>query len=238
MIDHKYLDFLSKTIERNLEYYVPHDSVEREFLQTLESRYTGYIVGGFVRDSIEENTPRDIDIIVHCPAESLDTLIHESHVPWTANSNGGFKIFGSLTAIDIWAMETHPYYRSGYFHNESDLHKSLFITTDSLVYNLRTKEVFIDQYLEAKQQNLLDFADRDSRYQNATQQSPANILRILSSTKRYELQLSKPLKTFVAQFVQTNSHPVASIDNEQIRHYGRRRFQPWEIQSFLEQQEL
>lgn len=238
MIDHKYLVFLSKTIERYLGYYIPNDSVEGEFLKTLEARYTGYIVGGFIRDCIEENTPRDIDIIVHCPAESLDTLIRESHVPWTTNSNGGCKIFGSRIPIDIWAMETHPYYRSGYFQNESDLHKSLFITTDSLIYNLRTKEVVIDQYVEAKQQNLLDFADRDSRYQIATQQTPANILRIISSMKRYDLQLSKPLKTFVAQFVQINSHPVASIDYEQIRHYGKRRFQPREIQLFFEQQEL
>lgn len=101
------------------------------------------VVGGAVRDIFFGHQPKDIDILVNGPKESLHAFVDSYLAPFcrvTKNSFGGIKAHGESLELDMWTIDSMWAVQKGYL-SENGFQTYLECAT----YNIDTAFVLPDK---------------------------------------------------------------------------------------------
>ena len=96
---------------------------------TIAKLYPTYLLGGCIRDLINANYPKDIDIVVLGKENKdfIEEFIKKFNIDYTINKFGGFKLKYNNLEIDLWVSD--------------DLFSSIQYNVDGLFYDLSNKSL-------------------------------------------------------------------------------------------------
>ena len=173
----------------------------------LSQNIQTYIIGGFVKDHIEHSLPRDVDIVVDCDDENLDSLITSQVYAYTKNFFHGYKLKLSLD-VDIWTLTSH------YGINEAELKDALFYNYNSIVYNVNTDSIDREYYDKCINEQKLDFIGS----RELINENPAYVL---NSLRAYILAYEKGfnLSDSVMEYLKDKNVSITLLKKEYERHY-------------------
>lgn len=118
-----------------------------------------FILGGGVRFLLENNIPRDIDIIVKTSNEFLKSLIYYNFDNVFENNFGGFKI---SNIIDIWTFDSHYLFRTNIYEKSVDnILYTTFNSYDSILYDLKYKILYDDFFLKTLMDNKIELIGKE-----------------------------------------------------------------------------
>ena len=88
-----------------------------------------YLLGGCIRDLINANYPKDLDIVVlgNENMEFIKLLIEKLNITYTLNRFGGFKLQYNGLEVDLWVAE--------------DLFSAIQYNVDGLFYDLSSQSL-------------------------------------------------------------------------------------------------
>jgi hypothetical protein len=161
-----------------------------EMLDGLNRCGPPMILGGAVRDWIFNKPPRDIDITVDCPIETLSFL---TKYKARKNNFGGYKLKIDGTEFDIWSLES-----TWAFKNDASFEKNLvvvprtvFLTTDAIAYRLDNKELYENGFSKCIETKKLGIVYEPNPYPFLC------VSKALCALFKYELYASDNLKRFI-----------------------------------------
>ena len=115
-----------------------------------------YIVGGFVRDVINDRENRDLDIIIDIPPKELKGILENYNCEECINRLGGAKLKLQNVEVDVWSIDNNWAFANNLVKlNDNDklnsIAKGCFYNYDALVvsvpkfmYNIRYYNEFFD----------------------------------------------------------------------------------------------
>ena len=74
---------------------------------------TAYIIGGYVRDVLENKENRDLDIVVDIPNERLRNIVESENCEKRYNRMGGAKLILKNINVDIWSFDNNWAFKNG-----------------------------------------------------------------------------------------------------------------------------
>ena len=132
---------------------------------------TAYIVGGFFRDFLINQTSRDLDVIVEINHDKLIKIVESLNVSFVINRHNGIKIFFKKITVDIWSIENNWAFKNELVKlNEEDkllsIAKGCFFNYDAVVINLHNYSYTTKFYTDFQKNNQLDILQRSPKYKN------------------------------------------------------------------------
>ena len=178
------------------------DSDARSIIQRLnKAGFKGYIVGGFVRDSILGLKPKDCDVVTDATPEQVNGLL-----PRTRIIGRRFKIVHSRSGRKITEIST---FRSSSQRNTQKSNKGLVLrdnnygnieddafrrdfTINSLYLDIEKMEIidFVGGYKDLQNKKLKSIGDSFERFK----EDPVRILRAIRFKAKLSLDLDKKLE--------------------------------------------
>ena len=163
---------------------------------------SAYIVGGYLRDIINNKKSRDIDIIVDLNHNDLLEIISKSKIEYIINRHNGIKLVLLDIEIDIWSIENNWAFKNDLVKlNEDDklnsIAKGCFYNYDALVINLHNFNFNIKYYRDFKKTNQLDILQTTPSYKNLNPTIEANILRAFYLRKINNISYSINTKKYL-----------------------------------------
>ena len=198
-----------------MDYIQIQDKIRKNFATILNDNYelkslllqifvegTAYIIGGYVRDQINNVPSRDIDIIIDLKHSRLIEFIKSSNLKYTINRHNGIKLTLNNLYVDIWSIEENWAFRENLVVlNEEDklesIAKGCFYNYDALVVNLHTFNYNIRYYNKFKKTGILDILQLSNEYKILNPTSEANILRACWIKKAFNINFSPNLKKYI-----------------------------------------
>jgi len=164
-----------------------------KFFYELFTIGSAYVVGGYFRDFLLNNSSRDVDIITDITQDQLFSLVINSKVNFKLNRHGGIKIILTQIEIDIWTIDNNWAFKNNLVKlNENDVLNSIakgcFYNFDALVINLHTFNYNIRYFTESLNKKDLNILQENSVYKNLNPSIEANILRAIYLNKIYSLK--------------------------------------------------
>lgn len=169
-----------------------------EFLQDLESRVELYIVGGALRDCLDNR-----------PFNDLDIVFVGDYTPKRAEINcfGGYRIPFKDTYVDLWKLGNTFGFRKGIpYTGPEDFLKTPFLNIDSIMYDWQTEEFVGNSDILYKNIKELDVV---ACFPEVVE---LNKLRAFRYIKKYNLGMSDKLKVIFQK--------KCDILKLQEEHYG------------------
>ena len=179
---------------------------------------SAYIVGGYLRDFLNGNKSRDLDIIIDLSNDKLIKIINDSNCLYSINRHGGIKIIFRNLIVDMWSIENNWAFKNELvkFNEEDKLEsiaKGCFYNYDSLVINLHTFNLNIQYYNQYLKQKKLEILLKSTPYKNLNPTSEANILRAFYLKKKDQIQFSKDTKKYLLyKIIQFKDKGFAPVD--------------------------
>lgn len=163
---------------------------------------SAYIIGGYVRDQLNNVSSRDIDIIIDLKHTRLIEFIYSSKLKFTINRHNGIKLILKNFNVDIWSIEENWAFKENLVVlNEDDklesIAKGCFYNFDALVVNLPTFNYNIRYYNKFKKTGTLDILQSSNKYKILNPTSEANILRACWIKKTLNINFSPKLKIYI-----------------------------------------
>lgn len=184
-----------------------------QLLDRVSGLGSSLVLGGAMRDWFFGNPPKDIDIVVDCPASKLTFL--DKYKGMTKNKFGGYKVNVSDTEFDIWSWE-----HSWALMNDSKFDKGLdtitkavFFNMDAVGYRIDTQTVVDHGFKAALESKTLDIVYEPNPYP-FLQVSKALVL-----LKKYDLKSSDRLRNYVEE-QKGRGYNQASFKRYQVLNYG------------------
>lgn len=167
---------------------------------------SAYIVGGYLRDFLNDKESRDLDILVEINNEKLYEIINNSDVNHSINRHGGIKLYFEKITVDIWSFENNWAFRNNLVKlNENDkltsIAKGCFYNYDSLVINLHTYNFSLHNYNNFISERTLDILYKSPLYKNLNPTKEANILRAFYLKKKYDIKYTLNTKSYLKQVI-------------------------------------
>ncbi len=136
----------NQVVVRNLFQNKFHELLEelpslRNVIYDLLAEGAAYIIGGFVRDTLNGKESRDVDIVADIPNEKLLSILNYNRCVFDVNRFGGMKLFFNNTEIDLWNIHDNWAFRTNLVKlNDNDkldsLARGCFYNYDALVLNI------------------------------------------------------------------------------------------------------
>lgn len=163
---------------------------------------TAYIIGGYVRDVIENKENRDLDIVVDIPNERLRNIVESENCEKRYNRMGGAKLILKNINVDIWSFDNNWAFKNGLVKlNEKEklnsLAKGCFYNYDALVVNVSNFSYNIRYYEKFVEKKELDILQKRAIYKNLNPTLEANILRAISLKKNFGISYTDNLKDYI-----------------------------------------
>src|ERR1019366_6331226 len=180
---------IGKIAQRNLD-SLKEDPQIAQLLNTVNGFGSSLILGGAIRDWFFGNPPKDIDIVVDCPASKLKSLSEYSN---KRNKFGGHKLTVSKTDFDIWSWEhswalmNNPKFNKGL----DTITKAVFFNMDAIGYRLDTGEVVDNGFKAALESKTLDIVYEPNPYPFL------QVSKALVMLKKYGMMPSAKLRYYV-----------------------------------------
>lgn len=202
---------IAKVAQRNLD-SLKEDSQIAQLLNTVSGFGSSLILGGAIRDWFFGNPPKDIDIVVDCPASKLEALNEYSN---KKNKFGGHKLTVGKTDFDIWSWEhswalmNNPKFNRGL----ETITQAVFFNMDAIGYRLDTGEVVDNGFKAALESKTLDIVYEPNPFPFL------QVSKALIMLKKYGLAPSVKLRSYV-EGQQARGYNQGSFVRYQKLNYG------------------
>ena len=177
-----------------------------EFMMNILVDGTAYVIGGFLRDIINEKKSLDIDIIVAISHEKLKRCLEKSRLTFAENRMKGIKIKLESLDIDIWSIDNNWAFRDSVVKRNEDyildnLSDGCFYNFDGLVINVHTKNFRVNHYNDCVKSGKLDIIQKSKYYKLRNPTVEANILRAIYLNELYGLNFSQNCMSYLVKMV-------------------------------------
>lgn len=161
-----------------------------------------YIIGGFVRDVINDKDSRDLDVIVDIQPEELKRIVDNYCGNGYGNRMGGVKLKFQHVEVDIWSIKDNWAFANNLVKlNDKDkllsIAKGCFFNYDALVVSIPKFMYNIRFYNEFVTNNELDIIQKQSIYQSKNPTVEANIIRAIFIKKNFGVRFSNNLHDYL-----------------------------------------
>lgn len=182
---------------------------------------SAYIVGGYFRDFLNSQISRDLDIIIDINNEKLLEIIKNSNTKYSINRHNGIKLQFDNLVVDMWSIENNWAFKNKLVKlNEKDklnsIAKGCFYNYDSLVLNIHTFNLNIQNYNDYIENKKLDILSKSSIYKNLNPTTEANILRAFYLKKTQNIQFSSNTKKYlikkIGQIKDNGLDPIRELE--------------------------
>ncbi|MEQ8910169.1 MAG: hypothetical protein RIC95_13310 [Vicingaceae bacterium] len=188
---------------------------------------SAYIVGGYFRDFLDRKKSRDLDIIIDLENTRLLEIIDESKCKYTINRHKGIKLLFKNLVVDMWSMENNWAFKNEIVKlNDKDklnsIAKGCFYNFDSLVINLHSYNLNIQNYLSYLENKKLDILLKSPIYKNLNPTTEANILRAFYLKKKDKIEFSTNTKKYlidkIGQLRDNGFNPIIALKKTQLKY--------------------
>jgi hypothetical protein len=182
---------------------------------------SAYIVGGYFRDFLNSKKSRDLDIIIDLDNDRLLEIVRKSNAQYTINRHKGIKLQFKNIVVDMWSIENNWAFKNELVKlNEKDklnsIAKGCFYNYDSLVINLHTFNLNIQNYNDYFENRKLDILLKSPIYKNLNPTIEANILRAFYLKKTQNIQFSSNTKKYlidkIGQMKDNGFEPLKALE--------------------------
>lgn len=162
------------------------------------------VLGGAIRDWTLGKPPRDIDIVIDCPASNLEWL--EDKYKAERNRFKGYYLLVGGVEFDIWALDTTWALRKEKSLNRSldKIPNTVFLTMDAIGYRLDTKETIDSGFAKTFETKQLDIVFEPNPFPFMC------VTRALLGMVKYDLSPTNNL--------------IRYIDEQKFRGYNKKSF--------------
>ncbi len=225
------MNYLCEEIDKKLNYLKEKSKNFSIFLTCIDS-FNPIIIGGFIRDVINNNQTRDIDIILNTTIEEIDKIVKQNNLKYTKNSFGGYKIFIGDIVIDLWTMDNHYLFKNGTYEKDiENLKETTFINYDSLIYDLKNRNLNIDNYVEFLNSRTISFVGCEEAILN-NPQIYLSITKIFKICYYEHADISEEVKDYIYKYYNENkSNFISKLKKEYLRHYTC--YMPSDLENYI-----
>ena len=212
---------LCEKIVKRLDYLKQSSTYMLSFFEEIEE-YNPIIIGGFIRDSIDNKDSRDIDIILnYFDSSVIEKVIKNNNFKYRKNCFNGYKIIIDGIDIDIWCINDHNLFKQGIYSSEFDnIKETTFINYDSLVYDLKNKKLDIKYYLEFLSSNTINFVGNRKAIDN-NQQKYLSMVKIFGICYNKNAILSPDVQAYIYDnYFENRDNFILELKKEYLRHYA------------------
>lgn len=165
-----------------------------------------YIVGGFLRDVINQKPSRDIDIIVDLPHNAIEGFLKESALSYKFNRMNGVKIELKDFEVDLWSLDNNWAFKHDLVKkNENNILVGIangcFYNYDSIVFNVNSMEFHTSNYTNCARNKILDIIQKNVSYKKKNPTVEANILRAFYLQKEFDLRFSENCHAYLVSMI-------------------------------------
>jgi hypothetical protein len=206
---------IKKIFHANFLHLLNGEPAFKELLFNIFIYGTAYVVGGYIRDILNEKDIRDIDIIIDLENAKLLNILEELNFNYEKNRHGGIKFRFEKTIVDLWSLENNWAFKNKLVKlNEKDklnsIAKGCFFNYDSLVINLHNQTYNIRYYNDFLKTQTLDILQKKSVYKNLNPTVEANIIRAFFLKQKLNIEFSHNLTDYLVKKIESLSD---SYDN-------------------------
>lgn len=215
------MENLCEKIAKRLDYLKQSSTYILSFFEEIEE-YSPIIIGGFIRDSIDNKDSRDIDIILnYFDSSVIEKVIKNNDFKYRKNCFNGYKIIIDSIDIDIWCINDHNLFKQGIYSSEFDnIKETTFINYDSLVYDLKNKKLDIKYYLEFLSSNTINFVGNRKAIDN-NQQKYLSMVKIFGICYNKNAILSSDVQAYIYDnYFENRDNFILELKKEYLRHYA------------------
>jgi hypothetical protein len=205
----------------------------REMIDVFRKKeWKAVFFGGVPRDLVlygPSKRPRDVDIVVDCSPQELDSVV--ASYPFRRTRFGGFRIAFGKWSFDIWSLRNTWAFASGYMDPTFDnLPKTTFFNVEAIAAQFNTKprkrrSLYSFGFSEAISSRVLDINFEPNPFPQLC------IIRGLVTAARHRFLLSPRLATYILE--RATRAEIAEIMHAQFAHYGVVHLRTEDIMSFM-----
>ena len=184
--------------------------------------YNPIIIGGFIRNVINEEKSRDIDIILNCDdSGKINKIIDKYNLNYKKNQFDGYKINFNDIYIDIWCIKNHNLFKKGIYEiSVNNLKKTTFINYDSLIYEINTKKLDIDNYLKCLYSSTIDFVGNEDAIKN-NPNIYLSIVKIFNVCYEKNMNISERVNNYILSLHDNDIETtIIKLKKEYKKHYN------------------
>lgn len=176
------------------------------FISNIRKDHQIYIVGGFLRDTINKFQSRDIDMVFDIGQEELFSALSDSGLAYKINRMFGAKVELKDFEADIWTIKNNWAFKSKVIKKNDDrildsIADGCFFNYDSLVLNVNSGNARIKNYNDCVISKKLDILKKSDVYKERNPTGEANILRALYIKKLFNIEFSDNCLYYLARKV-------------------------------------
>ena len=194
----------------------------KSLINQLENYGELFLFGGAIReynDTKFSKIPRDFDIVINKKDKNLNLDNILKKFSYKKNRFNGYKLKIDSLEFDIWELENTWAFKENKVkclqgEYSKKLQETVFLNIDSLVYNLNTQELYDDKYMDAMKKKELDVVLEENPFKEL------NLIRALIFKRKYNMSLSKQLKSIFKDYVRSNDNYINSLYEIQFKHYN------------------
>jgi len=177
-----------------------------EFIMNLLIYGTAYVVGGFVRDSINNKNSRDLDMITSIPHCQLEGLLKSSKLNYSINRMLGIKIKFDKFEVDIWSIDNNWAFRDSVVKRNEDyildnISDGCFYNYDGLVINIHTNNFRCNHYNDFVKNRQLDIIQKSKSYKSKNPTIEANIIRAIYLNELYGVNIAPNCMSYLVKMI-------------------------------------
>ena len=209
-------------------------SYELAFFLNVLKEYNPIIIGGFIRNTLNNKEIRDLDLILNCPENGIiEMIIKKYRLPYSKNQLNGYKIKINDLTVDIWYIGTHYLVKDGlYAPDVANLPEMTLINYDSLIYDMNNHQLFMDYYLEATSNNEIDFVGKkEVREHNPNKY--LSIVRIMKMCLENKMNVSQEVYDYILNTLQNDNQYLLKLKRAYYLHYQKE--MPYALENYINQ---
>lgn len=177
-----------------------------EFIMNLFVYGTAYVVGGFVRDSINNRESRDLDMITSISHNQLEDLLKNSKLSYSVNRMLGVKIELNNFEVDIWSIDNNWAFRDAVVKRNEDyildnISDGCFYNYDGLVINIHTNNFRSNHYNDFVKNRQLDIIQKSKSYKSKNPTIEANILRAIYLNEVFGVNITPNCMSYLVKMI-------------------------------------
>lgn len=199
-----------------------------EFIMNLLVYGTAYVVGGFVRDSINDKKSRDLDMIVSVSHNQLIELLKRSKLKYSINRMLGIKINLNKFEVDLWSIDNNWAFKSDVVKRNEDyildnISDGCFYNYDGLVINVNTSNFRSNHYNDFVKNKRLDIIQKSKHYKSKNPTIEANILRAIYLNEIYGVDITPNCMSYLVKMISnvSENHILRERLNLYLKKYEK-----------------
>ncbi len=189
---------------------------------------TAYVVGGFVRDLINDKNSRDLDMMVSLSHNQLEELLIESKLNYTINKMLGVKIKLNNFEVDLWSIDNNWAFREDVVKRNEDyllenISDGCFFNYDGLVVNVHTNNFRCNHYNDFVKNQRLDIIRKNNYYKNKNPTIEGNILRAIYLNSTFGVDITPNCMSYLVKMIRNveENYDLTKRMNYYLKKYNK-----------------